>query len=32
LGFAFRSGIGVLLAALLIPQILARIGAEERLL
>jgi protein-S-isoprenylcysteine O-methyltransferase Ste14 len=29
---AFRSGVGVLLAALLIPPILARIGAEERLL
>lgn len=31
-GLAFRSGIGVLLAALLIPPLLARIGAEERLL
>ncbi len=31
-GLAFRSGIGVLLAALLVPPLLARIGAEERLL
>ena len=31
-GLAFRSGIGVLLAALLIPPLLARIKAEERLL
>jgi protein-S-isoprenylcysteine O-methyltransferase Ste14 len=31
-GLAFRSGVGVLLTALLIPPILARIGAEERLL
>lgn len=31
-GLAFRSGIGVLLAALLIPPLLARIRAEERLL
>ena len=31
-GLAFRSGVGVLLAALLIPPLLARIGAEERLL
>ena len=29
---AFRSGVGVLLAALMIPPILARINAEERLL
>jgi protein-S-isoprenylcysteine O-methyltransferase Ste14 len=29
---AFRSGIGVLLTALLIPTLLARIHAEERLL
>lgn len=29
---AFRSGVGVLLAALLVPPLLARIGAEERLL
>ena len=29
---AFRSGVGVLLAALMIPPLLARIGAEERLL
>jgi len=29
---AFRSGIGVLLTALLIPPLLARINAEERLL
>jgi protein-S-isoprenylcysteine O-methyltransferase Ste14 len=29
---AFRSGVGVLLAALLIPPLLARIRAEERLL
>jgi protein-S-isoprenylcysteine O-methyltransferase Ste14 len=29
---AFRSGVGVLLAALLIPPLLARIHAEERLL
>jgi protein-S-isoprenylcysteine O-methyltransferase Ste14 len=29
---AFRSGVGVLLAALMIPAILARIRAEERLL
>lgn len=29
---AFRSGVGVLLSALLIPPLLARIGAEERLL
>jgi protein-S-isoprenylcysteine O-methyltransferase Ste14 len=29
---AFRSGVGVLLTALLIPPLLARIGAEERLL
>lgn len=31
-GLAFRAGIGVLLAALLIPPLLARIRAEERLL
>ncbi|HLW58542.1 MAG TPA: isoprenylcysteine carboxylmethyltransferase family protein [bacterium] len=31
-GLAFRSGIGVLLTALTIPPILARIHAEERLL
>jgi protein-S-isoprenylcysteine O-methyltransferase Ste14 len=31
-GLAFRAGAGVLLAALLIPPLLARIGAEERLL
>jgi len=31
-GLAFRSGIGVVLAALLIPPLLARIKAEERLL
>ena len=31
-GLAFRSGIGVLLAALLVPPLLARIKAEERLL
>lgn len=31
-GLAFRSGIGVLLAALLIPPLIARIQAEERLL
>jgi protein-S-isoprenylcysteine O-methyltransferase Ste14 len=31
-GLAFRSGVGVLLAALMIPPILARIRAEERLL
>ena len=30
--FAFRSGVGVLLTALLIPPLLARIRAEERLL
>jgi protein-S-isoprenylcysteine O-methyltransferase Ste14 len=29
---AFRSGVGVLLTALLLPPLLARIGAEERLL
>jgi protein-S-isoprenylcysteine O-methyltransferase Ste14 len=29
---AFRSGVGMLLVALLIPPLLARIGAEERLL
>jgi protein-S-isoprenylcysteine O-methyltransferase Ste14 len=31
-GLAFRSGVGVLLTALMIPPILARIGAEERML
>jgi protein-S-isoprenylcysteine O-methyltransferase Ste14 len=31
-GLAFRSWIGVLLAALLVPPLLARIKAEERLL
>ena len=31
-GLAFRSGVGVLLAALLIPPLVARIQAEERLL
>jgi protein-S-isoprenylcysteine O-methyltransferase Ste14 len=31
-GLAFRSGVGVLLAALMIPPLIARIGAEERLL
>jgi protein-S-isoprenylcysteine O-methyltransferase Ste14 len=31
-GLAFRSGIGVLLAALTIPVVLARIRAEEALL
>ena len=31
-GLAFRSGVGVLLPALLIPPLLARIRAEERLL
>ena len=31
-GLAFRSGVGVLLVALTIPPLLARIGAEERLL
>jgi protein-S-isoprenylcysteine O-methyltransferase Ste14 len=31
-GLAFRSGVGVLLAALMIPPLLARIRAEERLL
>jgi protein-S-isoprenylcysteine O-methyltransferase Ste14 len=29
---AFRSGVGVLLTALLIPPLVARIHAEERLL
>ena len=32
LGWAFRSGVGVLLTALMIPPLLARIRAEERLL
>jgi len=31
-GLAFRSGVGVLLTALLIPPLLARINAEEKLL
>jgi protein-S-isoprenylcysteine O-methyltransferase Ste14 len=31
-GLAFRSGVGALLAVLLIPPVLARIGAEERFL
>jgi protein-S-isoprenylcysteine O-methyltransferase Ste14 len=31
-GLAFRSGVGVLLTALLIPPVLARIGVEEALL
>ncbi len=31
-GLAFRSGVGLLLAALMIPPLLARIRAEERLL
>jgi protein-S-isoprenylcysteine O-methyltransferase Ste14 len=31
-GLAFRAGVGVLLAALFIPPLLARIDAEERLL
>jgi protein-S-isoprenylcysteine O-methyltransferase Ste14 len=31
-GLAFRSGVGVLLTALLIPPLLVRISAEERLL
>ena len=31
-GLAFRSGIGLLLTAFLIPPLLVRIGAEERLL
>ncbi len=31
-GLAFRSGVGLLLAALLIPPLIARIQAEERLL
>ena len=31
-GLAFRSGVGVLLTALLIPPLLARMSAEERLL
>lgn len=32
LGLAFRSGVGVLLTAFIIPALLARIHAEERLL
>ena len=31
-GLAFRSGVGVLLAALIVPPLVARIRAEERLL
>jgi uncharacterized membrane protein len=31
-GLAFRSGVGVVLTVLLIPPLLARIGAEERML
>jgi protein-S-isoprenylcysteine O-methyltransferase Ste14 len=31
-GFAFRSGVGLLLAAVLIPPLIARINAEEKLL
>jgi protein-S-isoprenylcysteine O-methyltransferase Ste14 len=31
-GLAFRSGVGVVLTALIVPPLLARIGAEERLL
>ena len=31
-GLAFRSGVGVLLTALTMPPLLARIGAEEKLL
>lgn len=31
-GLAFRSGVGVLLAGLLVPPLIARINAEERLL
>jgi protein-S-isoprenylcysteine O-methyltransferase Ste14 len=31
-GFAFRSGIGLLLTALMIPPLVARIRAEETLL
>jgi protein-S-isoprenylcysteine O-methyltransferase Ste14 len=31
-GLAFRSGVGILLTALLVPPLLARIGAEEKLL
>jgi protein-S-isoprenylcysteine O-methyltransferase Ste14 len=31
-GLAFRSGVGILLTALMIPALLARIRAEERLL
>jgi len=31
-GLAFRSGVGVLLTALTVPPLLARIRAEERLL
>jgi protein-S-isoprenylcysteine O-methyltransferase Ste14 len=31
-GLAFRSGVGLLLTALIIPPLIARIRAEERLL
>jgi protein-S-isoprenylcysteine O-methyltransferase Ste14 len=31
-GLAFRAGVGVLLTVLMIPPLLARIRAEERLL
>jgi protein-S-isoprenylcysteine O-methyltransferase Ste14 len=31
-GLAFRSGVGILITALMIPPLLARISAEERLL
>jgi protein-S-isoprenylcysteine O-methyltransferase Ste14 len=31
-GLAFRSGVGVLLAALLVPPLIARMNAEEKLL
>jgi protein-S-isoprenylcysteine O-methyltransferase Ste14 len=31
-GLAFRSGVGLLLTALLVPPLVARIRAEERLL
>jgi protein-S-isoprenylcysteine O-methyltransferase Ste14 len=31
-GLAFRSGVGVILAVLTLPVVLARIDAEERLL
>jgi len=32
LGLAFRSGVGVVLAVLIVPRLLARIAAEEALL